>query len=332
MVEQANDILQSSGLDTLSEVTLRRMTERWTGSLQPADTLLDASSQSHVASSSTFHNIVDKWRQAREVYHDSSVHSILGENTTYAEGVMPVADVPVAESSTDIEVLLSATESGIGEWMPLLYNVLIAIAVIYYMFCMYRYFDDVIVLFRSVFQRQVVMVDRAQERRRSDIFYGSLGKLFILGMVLVGILSAVALWRSDSGFEPSQLFYMPVVVVALFIVVVIAQYVVLLMVGFVTHSMYEVSALMRIRLIYFVMAVVMVAPALLISQMGDGESYLGWLKVGSMAALLVFVLFIRESVSFFISKKVSILHWILYLCAVEILPLSLLWQGVVRLT
>ena len=332
MVEQTDSILQSSGLDTLSEVALRRMTERWTGSLQPADTLLDAFSQSHVTSSPTFHNIVDKWRQAREVYHDSSVNAILGEGATYAEGVVSVVDMPAAGSATDGgQALLSITESGVGEWMPLLYNVLVVVSVLYYLFCMYRYFDDIVVLFRSVLQRHV-MVDRAQERRRSDIFFGSLGKLFILGIVFVGLLASLFMWRSGDVFNSSQLFYMPVVSMAAFVVILLVQYVLLLVVGFITRSLFEVSALMRIRLIYFVLAVVMVAPILLVSQMGVGESYVRWLNVAYIAALFAFVLFIRESIGFFISKKVSILHWILYLCAVEILPLTLLWQGMVRLT
>ena len=53
MVEQAKEILQSSGLDTLSERALRRLTDSWTGSLHSVDTLLDASSQTQVASSSS---------------------------------------------------------------------------------------------------------------------------------------------------------------------------------------------------------------------------------------------------------------------------------------
>ena len=147
----------------------------------------------------------------------------------------------------------------------------------------------------------------------------------------MGLIASLAVWRSESVFDSSQLFYLPFVAVAMFILILFVQHVLLLVIGFVTHSQYEVAALMRIRLIYFVMAVVMVAPILLISQMDMGDSAQTWLKIGYIAALLAFVLFIRESIAFFISKKVSILHWILYLCAVEILPFTLLWQGVIRL-
>ncbi len=327
---QHTDILPS-GLDTLSEKALCRLTERWTGSLHSSDALLDELSQSEATSSATFDNIIEQWRLSREVYHEAAVESVLGGETAYASGTMSVGEQPVA-AAVDIEQLLQPIgESGIGEWMPLMYNLLVVAVVIFYIFCIYRYFDDIAVLFRSVFQRQVVSHDRAEERRHSDIFYGSLGKLFLLGVAFVSVLTSMFLWRADALLEPSQLFYAPFVVVALFVVIVMAQYALMFIIGFVTQSVYEVSALMRIRLIYFVMAVVLVAPILLVSQMGVGEGYRGWLSVGYIASSLVLVLFVRESIGFFISKKVSILHWILYLCAVEILPLTLLWQGVIRL-
>lgn len=42
------------------------------------------------------------------------------------------------------------------------------------------------------------------------------------------------------------------------------------------------------------------------------------------------ILYLREVLNLFISKKVSILHWILYLCIVEVFPVSLLWLLVAR--
>ena len=331
MVEQSNDILRSSGLDTLSEHALRRLTDSWTGSLNHADTLLDASSQTQVTSSATFHDIVERWRMARELYHESSIDAILGQGTSYAEGVMAAAEAPQEQAVNMEQMLMSLSASGIGQWMPLLYNLLVAVTIIFYIYCIYRYFDDIVVLFRSAFHRQVVSTDRVEERRHSDIFYGSLGKLFMLGVGFVGLISSLVVWRSNSAISMSQLFYMPFVAMAVFVLILIVQYLVLLIIGFVTRSLYEISAFMRIRLIYFVMAVVMVAPILLVAQMNEGISFHAWLNIGYIGALLAFVLFIRESIAFFISKKVSILHWILYLCAVEILPFTLLWQGVIRL-
>jgi hypothetical protein len=123
-----------------------------------------------------------------------------------------------------------------------------------------------------------------------------------------------------------MMLYAPFVVMALYLGVILIQYLFLSIVGFVTQSYGEMAALMRIRLTYFVLGTVMVAPVLLMAMIGTGVGADVWLNVVFVAIGVVGVLFIRESVGFFISKKVSILHWILYLCTVEILPLSLLWQ------
>ena len=54
-------------------------------------------------------------------------------------------------------------------------NLLVAVVVFHYFFCLYRYFDDVRALFGSVFRRSVAPSERMLERRRSEIFYGFLG-------------------------------------------------------------------------------------------------------------------------------------------------------------
>ena len=341
MLENLQDTITPSGLDTLSERALRRLTDRWTGTLHDADTLLDARSATQATSSETFSKIVGEWRSAREVYHQGSLADVMGERVSLAEGAYsPVAEVadslqsgPVATIPVE-EMFLAGHESaaGIGEWMPLLYDVLIVGALIYYMYCLYRYFDDIMALFHSVFQSQVVANDRNVERRRSDIFYGALGKLFMMGLCFIGLLGAMYVRRSGYGLSAEQLFYLPFVVIAVYGLVTIVQYLLLNVVGFVTHSFGEVAALIRIRLIYFVLASIMVAPIMLVAQMGEGGGFLIWQNVGFVAAIIAFIMFVRESVGLFISKKVSILHWFLYLCTVEILPFTLLWQGVVRLT
>ena len=66
-------------------------------------------------------------------------------------------------------------------------------------------------------------------------------------------------------------------------------------------------------------------------QMNGGTGGEVWLRVACLAAAVAVVMYVRESVTLFNSKKISILHWILYLCIVEIMPFTLLWQIVVRM-
>lgn len=331
MTEEVVDIVKPDGLDTLSERALRRLTDGWTGRLHSVDTL--EYSTDNVASEQTFTTMIGEWRKARERYHSSAIDDVFGSESVLGDGVSVQGVDSLAHDFVPMSVGSAAESiSSVGDLLTPVYNVLIALITIYYMFCVYRYFDDIMVLFSSVFNRSMVSSERNSERRRSDIFYGSLGKLFLLGVCFVGLLSGM--WCRNAELElPSQVvLYMPLAVIGAFIVVVVVQYLILMVVGFVTQSIREVGQLMRIRLIYFVLASVMVSPILLISQMGTSYSYEVWQNVGFVAAVVALGLFFRESIKLFISKKVSILHWILYLCAVEIMPVTLLWQAVVRLS
>ena len=358
MAEPIIDSLKANGLDTLSERALRRLTDGWTGRLHSVDTL--EYSPENVATDRTFDSIIEAWRKARERYHSASVEEVFGSGSSLSDGVVGHSEQAMSEAvakggevvldgATQVadSLALGATQEwqltadanelveSVTPWADMLspiYNILIVLVAIYYMFCIYRYFDDIVVLFSSVFNRNIVSSDRTSERRRSDIFYGSLGKLFLLGVCFVGLLCGM--WCQNVGFQlPAQVvLYLPLAVILSFFAIITVQYLVLMVVGFVTRSLSEVGSLLRIRLIYFVLTSVMVSPILLISQMGTSLGYQMWQKVGFVAAFVALGLFFRESIKLFISKKVSILHWILYLCAVEILPITLLWQVVVRLS
>ena len=338
MREELVDKISADGLDTLSERALRRLTDGWTGGeLHSVDTL--DYNRENVASEKTFDSIIEFWRKARERYHEADADSVFGAESRLGEGVEPIADslaVSGAEYSTlpDVTNVGSVAEGvlGMGDMITPLYNVLIALIVIYYMFCVYRYFDDIVAIFSSVFNRNMISSERASERRHSDIFYGSLGKLFLLGVCFVGLVCGLWCRNFEMDLPLQVLLWMPFAVMASFLVVIVFQYMLLMAIGFVTRSVGEVSSLLRIRLIYFVLASVVVSPILLISQMGTTHGYQVWQNVGFVAAVVAVGLFFRESLKLFISKKVSILHWILYLCAVEIMPITLLWQVVVRLS
>ncbi len=323
------DTLRLTGLDTLSERALRRLTDRWTGELHPLDSL-GVEHHAEVASPQTLTQIVEGWQRAREMYHDADLEAVMGGATSLSDGVVSLSDSVAMQAITPLyegEVMLTAGgASGMGAWTDWLYNLLVVVMFVYYLFCICRYFDDIRALFESIFNRKVQHTGRAGERRRSDIFYGSLGKLFMLGVCFVGLLVAVTVSRVGIGVPQPMMVYMPFAVAVIFLCIIIVQYLMLGAVGLVTQSYGEVASLMRIRLTYFVLSTVMVSPIVLMALIGSGASADAWLKVSCVAIGVVVVLFVRESVEFFISKKVSILHWILYLCTVEILPLSLLWQ------
>ena len=287
---------------------------------------------------------------------DSVVMTAESIGAELQSGTMSLAEV-AAEQVAEGEVLSSipvdvadalryATEAGVlqdgavavsGYW-DVISSVglnLFVVAVIFgYLFCVYRYFDDMAALFYSVFRRNVILSAKVGERRRSEIFYGFLGKIFLLGLAFVALLSLV--WVSTgrgqgAGIEQGLALYAAPISVGIFLLVIIAQSVILTTVGVVTQSLSMVAALFRIRLVYFVLGVVLAAPIFLTAMIGSGESSQMWMNLGLVTGAATLLLYARESIELFISKKVSILHWILYLCAVEILPFTLVWQIIARL-
>ena len=324
------DSLSYTGLDTLSERALRRLTDGWTGELYVSEEVGEVLNMQEVASTETFNSIVEAWQRARELYHDGALEAVMGAESRLAEGVRVGAEVAQADIASE-QLLISDTWWNPAAWSGELYGVLAIVLLLAYIFCLYRYYDDVMTLIGSVFRRNVATSGRIGERLRSDIFYGALGKLFMLGTAFVGLLAASTLRRSGAGLPEEVVFYMPFGVALMFLAIVLVQNMLLGVVGVVTRSGGEVSTLLHIRLTYFVLGTVLSAPMFLMATVSDENGSMLWLNIGVLAMCVAIILFVRESVGFFISKKVSILHWILYLCTVEIMPLSLLWQAVIRL-
>ena len=324
------DSLAYSGLDTLSERALRRLTDGWTGELYLPEEVDVVLSQKEVASTGTFNSIVEGWQRAREVYHDGTVEAVMGAGSRLSEGVVEGAEIVQTDIVSE-QLLRSDAWWNPAAWSGELYGLLAIVLSLYYIFCLYRYYDDIITLFGSVFRRNVTTSGRIGERLRSEIFYGALGKLFMLGTAFVGLLVASAIARSGVGVPAEVEFYMPFGAALLFLAIIMIQNMLLGIVGVVTCSVGEVSTLLHIRLTYFALATIISAPMFLMATLAGAEGNMLWLNIGVLALCMAIILFVRESVGFFISKKVSILHWILYLCTVEIMPLTLLWQAVIRL-
>ena len=250
---------------------------------------------------------------------------------TLSAGAAGAADGHVAAVVAAVTDGNAATLAGMAG--NVVQNLLVAVVVFLYFFCLYRYFDDVRALFGSVFRRSVAPSERMLERRRSEIFYGFLGKLFLIGTCTLGAISS--LWADRTvaweAVGPYARVALPFAAMAAFVAVVAVQYAMLAVAGGITRSWPTMAVLLRIRLIYFVLATVIVLPPVLMWQMNGGAGGEVWLRMACLAAAVAVVMYVRESVTLFNSKKISILHWILYLCIVEIMPFTLLWQIVVRM-
>ena len=95
--------------------------------------------------------------------------------------------------------------------------------------------------------------------------------------------------------------------------------------GAATLSQPFISQLVLLKRTYFSLAVIVTSPALLLFALCPRGTGGVWFCVVAIELIVTAILYLRETLNLFISKKISILHWFLYLCTVEVFPISLLW-------
>lgn len=187
-----------------------------------------------------------------------------------------------------------------------------------------------------------VAFERRDSERTSDEsgnagFTRFLNIALALGFLLAGVTAVRLCDRPDIAQELLSMgngstlsLLLALGVGLLFLLVYLYDILLLRAVGGVTLTSGFTTQLIRIKRGYAALGAIILAPVILLfalSPLGSDTIWAGLLTAGW---LITFLLYLRETFALFISKKVSILHWILYLCAVEIFPVTLLWLLVVR--
>ena len=95
--------------------------------------------------------------------------------------------------------------------------------------------------------------------------------------------------------------------------------------GAVTLSQPFISQLVLLRRTYFTLGTIVTVPFLLLFALCPRGTGGVWFCIIVIQLVATAFLYLRETLNLFISKKISILHWILYLCTVEVFPFSLIW-------
>ena len=97
--------------------------------------------------------------------------------------------------------------------------------------------------------------------------------------------------------------------------------------GALTLSQPFIAQLMLLKRTCFALGMILISPPLLLFALCPQGTGGVWFCI---IAVELAALYLKETLNLFISKKVSILHWFLYLCTVEVFPVSLLWLLAVR--
>ena len=112
--------------------------------------------------------------------------------------------------------------------------------------------------------------------------------------------------------------------------VAVYQMTVVRLTGAVTLTQPFISQLVLLKRSYFSLGVIVISPALLLFALCPRSTGGLWFCIIVIELIITVGLYLRETLNLFIAKKISILHWFLYLCTVEIFPISLLWLLTVR--
>ena len=86
----------------------------------------------------------------------------------------------------------------------------------------------------------------------------------------------------------------------------------------------------HIKLLHFSVAILVVTPFAILALLTDGVLAVIAFYISVAVSSVSLVLFVKDSFLFFNTQRFSIFHWILYLCALEFFPLSLLFAPIVR--
>ena len=187
-----------------------------------------------------------------------------------------------------------------------------------------------------------VAFERRDSERTSDEsgnagFTRFLNIALALGFLLAGVTAVRLCDRPDIAQELLSMgngstlsLLLALGVGLLFLLVYLYGILLLRAVGGVTLTSGFTTQLIRIKRGYAALGAIILAPVILLFSLSPLGSDTIWAGLLTAGWLITFLLYLRETFALFISKKVSILHWILYLCAVEIFPVTLLWLLVVR--
>lgn len=112
--------------------------------------------------------------------------------------------------------------------------------------------------------------------------------------------------------------------------VILAERILLWIVGAVSSRNDVCNGIWHIKLLHFSCVILLTSPLLLVMLLSSGVIARIAFYASVAICFISLFLFIKETFLLFRTQRVSIFHWFLYLCTLEISPLSLLLAPLVR--
>ena len=213
-----------------------------------------------------------------------------------------------------------------------MYQLATGVVALLFTFILVRYFD----LFRYL-----VLSSVSKSANRSDIhIYSSEIKNIEIITSLVGtVLIALFVMRLSVMEElrfvtsPLSLFSAWSIggsVLAGLLAIMSGERLMLYIIGAVSGRNDACNTIWHTKLLYFCVIIIILSPMLILTLLTEGLVTQISLCISVAVCLISLILFIKETFLLFRAQRFSIFHWILYLCALEIFPLSLLLAPILR--
>ncbi len=202
------------------------------------------------------------------------------------------------------------------------------------------FFMSIFVYFFELF-RHLVLSSISGRAKRSDIhIYSSEIKNIEIVTSVVGTLLLMLLVMRLSVMEGVSTLFYPLSHLSHwglggFALLAIAatmagERAMLYVVGVVSGRQDACNDIWHIKQLHYSLVVILLSPLLLFALLTDGAAARVALYISVAVCSVLFVFFLKETFSLFRAQRFSIFHWILYLCALELLPLSLLLAPIAR--
>ncbi len=157
----------------------------------------------------------------------------------------------------------------------------------------------------------------------------------ILGVLLMAlcVVRVCGLWHQQLliGLAPQRVVWVVGLSVVLILALTLAfQFGTTMVIGSLCQRTDIGKHLVVTKLLYIAVGLVVITPfAILFLLSAQLPAMVGfWGMVAVVIACVA--IYVKETFFFFVGQKISILHWFLYLCALEIFPLSLILSPIVR--
>ncbi len=213
-----------------------------------------------------------------------------------------------------------------------LYQVATAAVALLFLFIVVRYSDLFLHLLIS-------SVSKRSSRPNIHIYAAEVHNIELFTSI-AGISLIALLVMRLSVMEPLAHIFAPLhylsawqlggVTLVAIVALVTLEYLLLWIVGVVSESREACRAIWQIKLLNFSTTIIVLSPLLILVLLTEGLSSEIALILSAATCSISLILFIKETFLLFRTQRFSIFHWILYLCALEIFPLTLLVAPIVR--